>query len=123
MQGTPVGHAGSPLGPASPAALGPELFLSTPLLLRGGLLQPLALLEGGYVAAARVAGGKAAGLVRTAVVDAVMAPSSAIMAAGVEAMLFSSWALGCCSTAGLGCCSSWRKREGEQLASVEAGWP
>ena len=40
---------------------------------------------------------------------------------GVEALLFS-WALGCCSTAGLGCCSSWRKREGEQLASVEAGW-
>ena len=30
-------------------ALGPELFLSTPLLLRGGLLQPLALLEGGML--------------------------------------------------------------------------
>ena len=44
-----VGHAGSPLGPASAAALGPELFLSTPLLLRGGLLQPLALLEGGML--------------------------------------------------------------------------
>ena len=39
----------SPLGPASPAALGPELFLSTPVLLRGGLLQPLALLEGGLL--------------------------------------------------------------------------
>ena len=30
-------------------ALGPELFLSTPVLLRGGLLQPLALLEGGLL--------------------------------------------------------------------------
>ena len=44
-------------------------------------------------------------------------PSSAIMTVGVEALLFSSWALGCCSTAGLGCCSSWRKREGEQQSA------